>query len=135
MNQSINQISRSTPMIIMMMMKINCFYGWPTKGVKPLYQVETTVTDSHHRKSLSRHEQDLNLSSGLAVGSCAVAITTTPRCHKHGWMISIWLQLDLQENKSDTWHCRTAVIPSLIWCSRISTSFLDMQVMFFFFFF
>ena len=35
--------------------------GWPTKGVYALLSAGTVVRDSHHRKSLTRREEDLNL--------------------------------------------------------------------------
>ena len=41
----------------------------------------TIARDPHHGESLTRCEQDLNLSSGLVEESCAVVITTTPWCH------------------------------------------------------
>ena len=35
--------------------------GWPTKGIYALFPAVTIVRDSHHRKSPTRREQDLNL--------------------------------------------------------------------------
>ena len=35
--------------------------GWPTKDVYALFPAGTIVRDSHHRQSLTRREQDLNL--------------------------------------------------------------------------
>ena len=35
--------------------------GWPTKGVYALFPAWTIATDSHHRKSPTRHKQGLNL--------------------------------------------------------------------------
>ena len=35
------------------------WYDWPTKGVYALFQAGTIVRDSYHRKSPTRHKQDL----------------------------------------------------------------------------
>ena len=46
-----------------------------------LFPAGTIVRDPNHRESPTHHQQGLNLhrTSGLVEGSCAVAITTTPR--------------------------------------------------------
>ena len=47
---------------MMMIMMMNCFVVWLTdKRRSALFQAGTSVRDSHHHKSLTRHEQSLNL--------------------------------------------------------------------------
>ena len=47
--------------------------GWPTKDVYILFLAGTIVKDFDHHKSLTRHEQGLNLWDG------AVVTRSTPR--------------------------------------------------------
>ena len=52
-------------MMMVMMMMMNCFCGmvdlWKALRVKGLFPARTTVKDSQHRRSPTRHDQDLNL--------------------------------------------------------------------------
>ena len=60
------------------------FVVWLTdKRRLVLFPAGTIARDSHHRESLTHHEQDLNLPRtwGLVKWSCAVVITTTPWRH------------------------------------------------------
>ena len=71
---------------VMMMMVVNCFCGMVDQR-----RVFSLISSWDHcqRSSPSRisdmpragFEPEQNLSSGFAEGSCAVVITTTPRCH------------------------------------------------------
>ena len=62
------------------------FVVWSTDERRlALFPARTIVRDPHHREYPARRagfEPAQNLSSGLVEWSCAVVITTTPRCHK-----------------------------------------------------
>ena len=72
-------------MMMMMTMMMNVFVVWLTEERRlALFQDGKSVRDPHHRETLTRRKQDLNLcrtSSGFIEGNCAVVITTTPRRH------------------------------------------------------
>ena len=49
-------------MMMMMMMMMNCFVVWLTDESRlALFPAGTIVRDPHHRESLTRREQGLNL--------------------------------------------------------------------------
>ena len=71
-------------MMMMMRMMMNCFCGIVDQQ-KTLFSARTTNRDSHHHKSPTRCQQDLNLctTEDFDERSFPVVITTTPHNHKY----------------------------------------------------